>query len=55
MKETSNTKQTVNNIRNKAFNKYQAVLKIRYDISNTLSHSINIYEQQSFTEHRNNI
>ena len=30
MKETSNTKQDKCNIRNKAFNKYQAVLKIRH-------------------------
>ena len=68
MKDTSNTKQRVNNIRNKVFNKYQAVLKIRHNISRGYiesftqqlksNHSLNIettYEDQSFRHLRPNI
>ena len=68
MNQTSNRKEEKKYIRNKAFNKYQAVLKIRYNIWRGYiesftqqlksNHSLNIettYEDQSFTYLRANI
>ena len=56
MKVISNTKQQKSNIRNKAFNKYQAVLKITHNISRGYIESFTQHnEDESLSQHRNNI